>query len=490
MTQLGVIKGAENVKNYIEDQKVQKNRWWIITAIGMFTIMSTLDGSIVNIALPVMSRDLNIPMNQAEWVVSIYLMMICGLLLFFGKLGDSIGKIKVFRIGMVLFLIGSLFAGFNNSLALLLAARIVQATGASMTMANNNGIVTEIFPMNERGKALGLIGSFVSIGAIAGPGIGGLILGQLPWGYIFWINIPIGIVALILGTVVLPKDLPSKRVPIDWSGFISFLAFILTLFMGIFLGQERGFTDPLILGLFVIAVIALAAFVQIERHKNDPLVSFKLFSNSAFTLSLLSAFFIFVTNFFFNVISPFYLQNARGLSPEKAGYLLMIFPIVQVIVAPVAGSIADRIGPYRITMVGLLFIVGSQIGYALFNLQTSFVFVALMIGLVGFGNGLFQAPNNTVVMSSVAPRDLGIAGGMNALARNLGMVVGISSATTVLFSSMSHTAGRKVTTYLTGQPNVFIAGMHVSFWVATVLCCLALALTGYRMWQMRTQTQA
>ncbi|KRN08495.1 major facilitator superfamily permease [Lacticaseibacillus paracasei subsp. tolerans DSM 20258] len=156
--------------------------------------MSTLDGSIVNIALPVMSRDLHIPMNQAEWVVSIYLMMICGLLLFFGRLGDSIGKIKVFRVGMVLFLIGSLFAGFNNSLALLLAARIVQATGASMTMANNNGIVTEIFPMNERGRALGLIGSFVSIGAIAGPGIGGLILGQLPWGDIFLINIPIGLV--------------------------------------------------------------------------------------------------------------------------------------------------------------------------------------------------------------------------------------------------------------------------------------------------------
>lgn len=109
-----------------------------------------------------------------------------------------------------------------------------------MTMANNNGIVTEIFPMNERGKALGLIGSFVSIGAIAGPGIGGLILGQLPWGYIFWINIPIGIVALILGTVVLPKDLPSKRVPIDWSGFISFLAFILTLFMGIFWVRNAG----------------------------------------------------------------------------------------------------------------------------------------------------------------------------------------------------------------------------------------------------------
>lgn len=163
----------------------------------------------------------------------------------------------------------------------------------------------------------------------------------------------------------------------------------------------------------------------------------------------------------------------------------MIFPIVQVIVAPVAGSIADRIGPYRITMVGLLIIVVSQIGYAFFNLQTSFMFVALMIGLVGFGNGLFQAPNNTVVMSSVPTRDLGIAGGMNALARNLGMVVGISTATTVLFSSMSHTAGKKVTTYLTGQPDIFISGMHVSFWVATGLCILAVILTGYRMWQVR-----
>ncbi len=143
----------------------------------------------------------------------------------------------------------------------------------------------------------------------------------------------------------------------------------------------------------------------------------------------------------------------------------MIFPIVQVIVAPVAGSIADRIGPYRITMVGLLIIVASQIGYAFFNLQTSFMFVALMIGLVGFGNGLFQAPNNTVVMSSVPTRDLGIAGGMNALARNLGMVVGISTATTVLFSSMSHTAGKKsnhLSDWATG---------HFHFWYACFLGC-------------------
>jgi Arabinose efflux permease len=134
-------------KDYVADQRVQKHRWWILAAVGLFTFMSTLDASIVNIALPVISKNLSIPMNQSEWVVSIYLIVICALLLLFGKLGDSLGKINVFRIGTLLFVFGSLLAGFNGNFYLLLSARVVQALGASMTMANNNGIITEIFPL-------------------------------------------------------------------------------------------------------------------------------------------------------------------------------------------------------------------------------------------------------------------------------------------------------------------------------------------------------
>ncbi|GAW98906.1 major facilitator superfamily transporter [Secundilactobacillus mixtipabuli] len=181
-------------ESYLTDQRVQKHRWWILAAVGLFTFMSTLDASIVNIALPVISGDLNVPMNQAEWVVSIYLIVICSLLLLFGKLGDSIGKIRIFRIGTVLFVFGSLLAGSNGSFYLLLAARIVQALGASMTMANNNGIITEVFPFSERGRALGMIGSFVALGSIAGPGLGGIVLSHLSWGYIFWLNVPIGVI--------------------------------------------------------------------------------------------------------------------------------------------------------------------------------------------------------------------------------------------------------------------------------------------------------
>ena len=189
----------------MDQTKTHKFRWFSLAAIGLFTFMSTLDGSIVNIALPVISEDLGVEMNQSEWIVSVYLMAICVFLLFFGKVGDSIGKIKVFKIGTIVFIIGSFLCGIPGSLPLLLFARVVQAIGASMTMATSNGIITEIFPQSERGRALGLIGSFVSLGAIAGPGIGGVILSHFGWSYIFWINVPVGIVTLMFGWYLLPK---------------------------------------------------------------------------------------------------------------------------------------------------------------------------------------------------------------------------------------------------------------------------------------------
>ncbi|MFD0897934.1 MFS transporter [Loigolactobacillus binensis] len=472
------------------DPQVQKNRWWILVAVGLFTFMSTLDGSIVNIALPVMSRDLKIPMNQAEWVVSIYLIVVCALLLLFGKLGDVLGKIKIFRIGTFFFVLGSLLCGFNQSLTMLLLARGLQAFGASMTMSNNNGIITEIFPINERGKALGFIGSFVSLGSIAGPGIGGLILAVLPWGYIFWLNVPIGILTMILGHKILPKDLSISRKTIDFTGFIIFMLLIVSLFVGVFLGQQIGFTQPLIIGLFLVALVMLAAFIWYEPRQQEPLISFKLFRNSAFSLSLIAGFLIFVTNFFFNVISPFYLENARSISPLLAGYILMMFPILQVVASPLAGSLSDRIGPELLTFIGLVLISLSQLGYFLTDLNTPIWLFMAFVGLVGLGNGIFQAPNNTMVMSSVTAKDLGIAGGINALARNLGMVFGISIATTVLYSAMSHDYGQHVTTYLPKHPQVFIYGMHVAFLVALSVCLVATVLTGVRLFRKRTSVRS
>ena len=467
--------------SFAKDPEIQKHRWLILIAVCMFTFMSTLDGSIVNIALPVMSRDLRIPMNQAEWVVSIYLIVICALLLLFGKLGDAYGKIRVFKIGTILFTIGSLLCGLNSGLMFLLGARTLQAVGAAMTMSTNNGIITEVFPFNERGRALGTIGSFVALGSIAGPGVGGVILAHLHWGYIFLINVPVGIIAILLGMKVLPKDITLSKQKIDKTGSFLFDLVMETLFAGVFLGQEIGFIKIGVLALFIIALVSFIGFIKVELHVERPVLDLQIFRNTSFTISIFCAFLIFVANFFFNVISPFYLENARGLAANYAGYVLMTFPIVQVVVAPIAGAVSDKIGPKLLTFIGLILISISQIGYMFMSLATPMWIFMFFVGLVGLGNGIFQAPNNTIVMNSVEVKDLGIAGGINALARELGMIIGISAATTVLFSSMSHTAGHTVTSYIPSQPGLFISGMHVAFMVSLIICLVATVITGVRL---------
>ncbi|MBO0448203.1 MFS transporter [Enterococcus sp. MJM12] len=465
---------------YQEDKVVQKNRWWILVAVSMFTFMSTLDGSIVNIALPTISKDMQVPMNQSEWIVSIYLMMVCACLLLFGKIGDSWGKIKIYRIGTLIFVIGSLLCGFNHSLTFLLFARVIQALGAAMTMATNTGIITEVFPMNERGRALGMIGAFVSLGSIAGPGLGGLILAHFSWAYIFWINVPVGIITMLISEKFLPKDITLSAEKIDMGGFAAVAATIMTFFGGVFLGQEHGFLTPIPLALFVLAVISFFIFLYVEKKVKLPLITFSIFKNKVFTMSLVTALLIFSSNFFVNVVIPFYLQSARGLSPSYAGLLMMVFPFLMVIGSPLSGYLTDRVGPEILVLIGLVMLSVTQLMYMFMHADSPLWYYVVATAIMGLGNSLFQSPNNTMVMSSVTKENLGVAGSLNSFARNLGMVVGISLATTILYDAMSSKMGERVTTYIAKRPDVFIYGMKITFLGSFLLCLAALLLTLYR----------
>lgn len=465
------------MKSYQDNPEVQKNRWWILVSVAMFTFMSTLDSSIVNIALPTISKDLAVPMNKAEWVVSIYLMIVCACLLLFGKVGDSFGKIRVYRIGTVIFTLGSLLCGFNHSLSMLLFGRVVQGIGASMTMATNTGITTEVFPMNERGRALGAVGAFVSLGAIAGPGIGGLILANFSWSYIFWINVPIGILTILIGEKFLPKDITMSKKKIDWLGFVTFAVTIMSFFGAIFIGQEVGYIHTVPLVLLVIAIVFFVVFIQVEKRKENPLLVFDILKNKMFTMSLLTALLIFSANFFVNVVVPFYLQNARGLTASYAGLLMMVFPFLMVIGSPLSGYLTDKIGPQRLVLLGLTLLSIAQLLYVFMNQTSPIWYYVLATAIMGFGNALFQSPNNTIVMSSVEKDNLGVAGSMNSFARNLGMVIGIALATTILYSGMTVAYGQRVTTYIEGRPDIFIFGMRVTFIVSLILCITGFILS-------------
>ncbi|MGE7612789.1 MFS transporter [Paenibacillus sp. NPDC101420] len=471
---------------YQEDKEIQKKRWIILIVLNIFTFMSTLDGSIVNIALPELSKQLKLPMAQIEWVTTGYLMAICAAILFFGKLGDIVGKIRIFKIGTIVFVIGSMLCGFSLSLPALLASRVIQAIGASMTMANSQGIVTDIFPANERGKALGFIGTFVSLGSIAGPSLGGIMVSTLGWEYIFWVNIPIGVIAILLGWKVLPKDLTRTKSTIDVPGSLLFAIFIISLFAGLLLGQQLGYGDSLIVTSLIVAIVSFIAFLWTELRRKEPLLQLSLFKNPLFSLSILCGFLVFTANFCFNIIAPFYAQNMLNLSPFEAGFLLMLLPICMVVVAPISGALSDKIGSEFLTFAGLVVMVIAQFGLAELHEGSSVVLVGVWIAMLGIGSGLFQSPNNSLVMSKVPRTQLGSAGSVNSLVRNVGMVVGITIATTILFHVMSSEAGYRVTGLVPGRPELFISGMHVVFMTSASICFVAALLTGWRMISARS----
>ncbi|OKP93519.1 MFS transporter [Paenibacillus sp. P46E] len=475
---------------YQEDAAVQKKRWIILIVLNLFTFMSTLDGSIVNIALPVLVKKLQLPMAQVEWVTTGYLMAICAAILFFGKLGDIAGKIRIFKIGTVIFIIGSLLCGLSASLPFLIASRVIQAIGASMTMANSQGIVTDIFPATERGKALGLIGTFVSLGSIAGPSLGGIIVSALGWEYIFWVNVPIGLIAIVLGWKVLPKDLVRVKSRIDLPGSLLFAIFIVTLFAGLLLGQQLGYGDSRILSALIAAAAAFIVFIIVELRRTQPLLQLSLFKNPLFSLSILCAFLVFVANFCFNIIAPFYAQNMLNLSPFYAGFLLMLFPISMVVVAPLSGALSDKIGSEFLTFAGLIVMVIAQFGLARLHDGSAVALVGVWIAMLGIGSGLFQSPNNSLIMSKVPRTQLGSAGSVNSLVRNVGMVVGITIATTILFHVMSNKAGYRVTGLIPDRPDVFLSGMHVVFMTSSAICLVSALLTGWRMISIKKAKRA
>ena len=455
----------------------QRSRWIMLFATSMVSFMSTLDASVVNIAIPHISRELGVPMNQAEWVVSVYLVAICALLIFFGRLADQIGRIPVFQTGTLIFVAGSLACGLSVSLPMLLGARLFQALGASMVMSSNFGIITQAFPMGEHGRALGLNSTFVQIGNIAGPGIGGVILAIANWHWIFFINVPIGIIAFIVGYRTYPHEpVVFRHVQVDWPGYSTFALAVISFFIAIYWGQGVGFSHLGVIALFALAAVLVVGFIFIEQRVAAPLITLGIFRSPGFTIGIITAMLVYMVGYFNNVIMPFYLQETLALSSATAGLILMAVPLLNMISAPTGGIISDHIGAEKVSFYAL-FIFFVPLLLFLF-VQPAWSLGWLIFGLAMFGvaNGAFQ--NNPMIMGNAGKEYQGIAGAMAALGRNIGMALGLSLATSLLYWDMSQQAGRRVTAYLHAQPRWFIQAMHFSYGWAVGLIGSAVLLLG------------
>ncbi|KOA20679.1 multidrug resistance protein Stp [Clostridium homopropionicum DSM 5847] len=411
-------------------ENIYRNRWKILFNVVMMTFMACLDSSIINVALPVMSNKLQVTMGSIQWVVTIYLIVISSTILIFGTLGDIIGKTNVFKFGILTFTIGSLLCGISNSLQFLVISRMLQGLGAAAAMATNQGIITQVFPGNERGRALGITGTFVALGTMVGPPLGGFIVSTLSWNFIFLINIPIGLFTFIMGTRILPKRS---------------------------INTNKKF------------------------NLKETFLQFSIFKNTLFSLSIFCGFISFIAISSPNIIQPFYLQKVLNLSPSKTGLFMMIYPIILSIIAPISGYLSDKIGSEILTFLGLIFISLGLFFMSSLNEYSSLLTFTIFVLIMSTGNGLFQSPNNSLIMSSVPKDRLGIAGSINALVRNLGIVTGISLSTTLLYNRMSYKTGYPVDNFIKGREDVFVYGMKYVYITTSIICLSGAALTLWRL---------
>jgi EmrB/QacA subfamily drug resistance transporter len=430
-------------------------RWWTLVAVSLATFMTYLDNNVTNVAIPTIQRDLHLSIAGLEWVVSTYVLVFAGLLLVGGRLADVFGRRRLFFTGAAIFTLASLAAGLAGSGAALISARAVQGLGAALLVPTTLAIIMATFrDARERTAA---IGAWTAIGAMAlafGPLIGGFISQHLHWGWIFFINVPVGIVAAAIAAVTMEEsrdDTAGRRLDVPGMAASSLALFSLTY--ALIEGHDKGWTSGLILGAFVLAGLAAAVFAVIESRTRQPMVALRLFRSAAFSggtvTMMLWAFGIFGIYFFTSI----YLQEILGFSPTKAGLAFVPMALCLALAASIAGPVYLRLGAHRTVAAGMIVMA---VGLYLFSvLGRDATFGSLMPGFVlfGFGAGLMQVPLTNSVLHGQRPEQAGIASALLNASREVAGLLGITVIGAILRSrqgtALAHGAAPS-TAYLDG----------------------------------------
>ena len=461
-------------------------KWIALSVTTIGALMAAIDATIVVLALPEMMVKLHANLIEMIWVIMGYILVSTVFLLIFGRVADMFGRVRMYNLGFVVFTVGSLLCGLSGTAGHLIASRLVQGAGAAMMLVNSMAILTEAFPPNERGRALGINSITWSFGGVFGPILGGLILGAADWRWIFFINVPIGIAGAAWGYVVLREQGERRKGekfnPLDAAVFsVGLTALLLALTMGI----QASWTSWPILVLFGAAVGLLTGFIFWEKRAKFPALDLSLFKDRVYNFSVASGMMQALGLFAVNFLIVFYFQGVRGFDPLKAALLLVPMPLVNSFMAPLGGWIADRIGARTPATIGLL-VQAAALGWFLgITPTTGYGHIAAGLALMGIGGGLFF-PSNTSAAMNAAPRHrLGIASATLATLRQAGMVTGFALSLAVAAGSLPRDVmmqlfvGNNVT--LGSAPmQAFVVGMHSAFVVSIVLCLIAAAFSWVR----------
>lgn len=460
----------------VTPQPDSSRKWWVMLAVGLGVFLATIDSSIVNISLPTLTEALHTNFATIQWVVLSYMLTVTCLILGVGRWADMIGRKALYLSGVIIFTVGSGLSGWSPTVGWLIGFRAVQGVGAAMLTALGTAIITAAFPARERGRALGIIGSVVSVGITLGPTIGGVLIGTVGWRSIFLVNLPVGVVAAFMVIREVPRDRPPGGQRFDYAGGTVLLIGLLSFSLAMTFGRQWGWSSSPTLGLLAIFAAFSFAFVIIEWRAKQPMVDLSLFRSVLLSINLITGFmmFVLIAGLF---IMPFYLQLVKGYPTPQIGLMMAVVPVAMGIISPLSGSLSDRFGTRPMTVLGLAFIIIATLLISTLNEQTTIVGYLLRLLPLGLGVGFFQSPNNSAIMGAAPKERLGVVSGLLALSRSLGGTTGLPIMGAIFATQVAALVGGELPGEVTTAPGAaLVGGIQTTFRIAAALLVVAFLL--------------
>jgi len=445
-------------------------KWWALSCTSLGMLLATINSGTLIIALPDLERSLGTTLLQLVWVILAYMIASTVLVLTAGRLSDLYGRKRAYVLGFAVFTVASLGAGFSADGTQLILWRILQGIGGAAIFANAAALVTDAFPRNQLGLAMGTNTMVAAVGLVIGPVLGGALV-EISWHWVFWFNIPLGLAGTFWAWSVLHEtERREAATDLDVLGTVLYIAGLTGLVLGVSRGGLSGWDDTLTIGSLIAAVVFLPAFVLVERRAAAPMLDLTIFENRLFAAASGAAFINGLSRFALLFVFVFYFQGAQGDDPITAGLKLAPMAIGMLISSPLAGIWADRHGSRALAALGMLVSAAALAGMTTLDVHSSYWLSVLWLGLVGIGSGMFNSPNTAAMMGTVPPQRRGIAGGARTMLQNTGAVISIAFVLAiitaavpkdVLFSIFSGVASGLSDARLAP----FIANMHTALWV-------------------------
>jgi EmrB/QacA subfamily drug resistance transporter len=445
-------------------------KWWALSCTSLGMLLAATNSGTLIIALPDLERSLHASLLALVWVILAYLIAATVLVLLAGRLSDLFGRRRAYIGGFVVFALASLGAGFSSNADVLIVWRVLQGVGSAFLFANAAALVTDAFPREELGLAMGTNTMVAAIGLAIGPVLGGALVG-ISWHWVFWFNVPLGLAGAVWGALIL-RELakPDEIRGYDVLGNVTFILGLTGLVLGVSRGGLSGWNDSIVVGGLLAALVLLPTWVAIESHSRAPMLDLALFKNRLFAAATAAAFINGLARFALMFLFVFYFQGAQGDSPIVAGVKLIPLALGMLVSSPLAGVYADRHGSRGLAALGMLVTAAGLTAMTTLRVDTPYWQSTLCLLIVGVGSGMFNSPNTAAMMGTVPPQRRGIAAGARTLLQNTGAVLSIAFVMAIVTSAIPRSTLFAVFSGLTKglsaqKLDPFIANMHTALWV-------------------------